>query len=238
MSYSLFISDLHLCTSKPKVINAFLKFLNTEVIHSDALYILGDLFEKWIGDDDNQLLHNLTAKSLFSLKKKGIKCYFIYGNRDFLLSDKFIIKSGIIVLPEKLTINIYGKKILILHGDTLCIDDIKYQLFRKIMKKLWIKNIFLFLPLFLRKNIVNIFYKKNKKINLKKQINVNKKEIIRIIKKYKVKFIIHGHTHKESIHIIKIKNTLVKRFVLNNWKKKGSFIKISKNKILLNSFYL
>ncbi len=106
-------------------------FIQREAIHADALYILGDLFESWIGDDDPEPLYRQVAAALKSLQQQGVPCYFIHGNRDFLLGKRFAEESGMVLLPEENVVELYGRKILILHGDTLCTDDTDYQHFRK-----------------------------------------------------------------------------------------------------------
>lgn len=239
-SRSLFISDLHLCNSKPKLTESFFYFLKNEVFYSDALYILGDFFKSWIGNDDEIHFHNLIASALLNLKKRGVSCYLIRGNRDFLINDQFAYLSGISFLPEEFVIEIYGKKILILHGDTLCTNDIKYQYLRKKINTRWIQKFFLFLPIYIRKKI--IFYMQIKKNNLssfiKNDLSININTVINAFKKYNVKFMIHGHTHKILKHEFKINNLKVQRLVLSNWKKKGSVIQVDRKKIILKSFFL
>lgn len=232
--HTLFISDLHLSHNHPKITRAFFTFLNKRAIYADALYILGDLFELWIGDDDNQFLHAKVASELLKIKNQGVPCYFIHGNRDFLIGKNFADQSGIILLPQEIFIKLYGKKILILHGDILCTDDVKYQFFRYFMHQNWIKNLFLSLPLFIRKYIVSYLFFKKK--NLKKLIDVNVDTVINFIKKYEVSYMIHGHTHKASINNINILNT--KRIVLGAWYKKGSMVEVNTKSIILIEFIL
>lgn len=242
MSYTLFISDVHLCHTKPKTIRAFFKFLK-KAIYADSLYILGDLFEFWMGDDDHKDLHKDVASALLKIKYMGIPCFFIHGNRDFLIGQHFIEHSGITVLPQEIVIKLYGKKILILHGDTLCTNDLKYQFFRYFSHKLWIKNFFLSLPLFFRKLIVScvrIDSKKYNYYNISKNsiIDVNQKTVINFIKKHQISFIIHGHTHRLFVQNFNILKFNTKRIVLGNWEKQGSMVKISPKTIKLTVFPL
>lgn len=116
--------------------------MQREAVHADALYILGDLFEAWIGDDDPEPLHHEIAAALKALHQAGVPCYFIHGNRDFLLGKRFAKQSGMILLPEEQVVELYGRKILILHGDTLCTDDQAYQEFRKKVHNTWINVLF------------------------------------------------------------------------------------------------
>ena len=128
MSRTLFIADLHLCQEEPAITAGFLRFLQREAQTADALYILGDLFEAWIGDDDPNPLHQQIATALRTLP---LPVWFIHGNRDFLLGQRYARASGMTLLPEEQVLNLYGRSILIMHGDTLCTDDEGYQRFRR-----------------------------------------------------------------------------------------------------------
>ncbi|MDF3008285.1 MAG: UDP-2,3-diacylglucosamine hydrolase, partial [Enterobacter kobei] len=120
---TLFIADLHLQTEEPAITAGFLRFLAGTAQKADALYILGDLFEAWIGDDDPNPLHRQIAAALKALTDSGVPVYFLHGNRDFLLGQRFARESGMTLLPEEKVLELYGKRLLILHGDTLCTDD-------------------------------------------------------------------------------------------------------------------
>lgn len=127
---TLFISDLHLSPQLPKTTDCFVKFMREEAIHADALYVLGDLFEFWIGDDDPSPFAAQIKQEFLTLTQRGVDTYFIQGNRDFLLGKRFCKATGITLLDEHTVIDLYGKKAVILHGDTLCTDDVRYQKFR------------------------------------------------------------------------------------------------------------
>lgn len=126
---TLFIADLHLCVEEPAITAGFLRFLAGEARKADALYILGDLFEAWIGDDDPNPLHHQMAAAIKAVSDSGVPCYFIHGNRDFLLGKRFARESGMTLLPEEKVLELYGRRVLIMHGDTLCTDDAGYQAF-------------------------------------------------------------------------------------------------------------
>lgn len=138
---TLFIADLHLCAQEPAITAGFLRFLQREAVHADALYILGDLFEAWIGDDDPEPLHAEIAAALKALQQAGVPCYFIHGNRDFLLGKRFA-RASMQLLPEEKVLELYGRRILILHGDTLCTDDQAYQQFRRKVHNPLIQKLF------------------------------------------------------------------------------------------------
>ena len=150
---TLFIADLHLCAEEPAITAGFLRFLAGEARKADALYILGDLFEAWIGDDDPNPLHRQMAAAIKAVSDSGVPCYFIHGNRDFLLGKRFARESGMTLLPEEKVLELYGRRVLIMHGDTLCTDDAGYQAFRAKVHKPWLQTLFLALPLFVRKRI-------------------------------------------------------------------------------------
>ena len=135
---TLFIADLHLQTEEPAITAGFLHFLQGEARKADALYILGDLFEAWIGDDDPNPLHQQIASAIKALTDSGVPCYFIHGNRDFLIGKRFARQSAMTLLPEEQLLDLYGRKVLIMHGDTLCTDDAGYLAFRAKVHSPWI----------------------------------------------------------------------------------------------------
>ena len=138
---TLFIADLHLCAEEPAITAGFLRFLAGEARKADALYILGDLFEAWIGDDDPNPLHRQMAAAIKAVSDSGVPCYFIHGNRDFLLGKRFARESGMTLLPEEKVLELYGRRVLIMHGDTLCTDDAGYQAFRAKVHKPWLQTL-------------------------------------------------------------------------------------------------
>lgn len=128
---TLFIADLHLSAERPDITACFLRFMAEETHHIDALYVLGDLFEMWIGDDEDSPFLQQVKQAFKTLTDTGTPCYFIHGNRDFLIGKRFSRETGIILLPEHTVVDLYGTPTLILHGDTLCISDPAYQRYRK-----------------------------------------------------------------------------------------------------------
>ena len=126
-----FIADLHLSESRPDISACFLRFLESDAIEAEKLYILGDLFEAWVGDDDDSPFLKTIADALTKLSQTGTKIYYIHGNRDFLIGKRYAKKANMKLLPEVDTINLYGQHVVIMHGDTLCTRDVDYQVFRK-----------------------------------------------------------------------------------------------------------
>ncbi|MBK5072354.1 UDP-2,3-diacylglucosamine diphosphatase [Budviciaceae bacterium CWB-B4] len=239
---TLFIADLHLSDNEPAITAGFLAFLQREAVHADALYILGDLFEFWIGDDDPNELHDIVAQALAELHDKGVPCYFIHGNRDFLIGKDFAKRSKMVLLPEECVIDVYGQKVLILHGDTLCIDDPGYLRFRRYIRNPIIQRIFLSMPLFLRQKIAGKLRRQSKRSNRTKSslmMDVNPLAVIKALKDHQVIHMIHGHTHRPAIHDMTIGGRLSQRAVLGAWHENGSVLRVNPDdQIELASFPL
>ncbi|CAD83374.1 UDP-2,3-diacylglucosamine hydrolase [Candidatus Blochmanniella floridana] len=228
----LFIADVHLCNTKPKIIHGFLNFLYNHAMQAQALYILGDLFEVWLGDDEKNIMHMTIAKGLQSLHKKKVPCYFIRGNHDFLLGPKYANLCDMILLPDSQVLKLpSGKNVVILHGDTLCIDDKSYQRLRNFLHCQILQKIFLSLPLSMRLYIFNCartFCIKYKKYKLKQNLHIKLQTVIDMLIKNQSKILIHGHTHQPAIHNIQIsENISFKRIVLGQWNKYGSVATIN-----------
>ncbi|WP_447875824.1 UDP-2,3-diacylglucosamine diphosphatase [Serratia fonticola] len=236
---TLFIADLHLCAQEPAITAGFLRFLQREAVHADALYILGDLFEAWIGDDDPEPLHSEIAAALKALHQAGVPCYFIHGNRDFLLGKRFAKQSGMILLPEEQVVKLYGRKILILHGDTLCTDDQAYQEFRNKVHNTWIQRTFLALPLRWRLKIAAKMRARSQQSNQYKStaiMDVNPQAVEQAMLRHNVHWMIHGHTHRPAIHPLALPDGETHRAVLGAWHTQGSMIKVTADAVELIEF--
>ncbi len=236
MSHTLFIADLHLCTEEPAITAGFLHFLRREAQQADALYILGDLFEAWIGDDDPNPLH---AEVAHALRQLAIPCYFIHGNRDFLLGKRFAKASGMTLLPEEQVLDLYGRRVLIMHGDTLCTDDQGYLRFRAKVQQRWLQTLFLALPLFVRQRIALKMRAGSRQANSSKSreiMDVNQQAVAAAMSRHQVQWLIHGHTHRPAIHPLLIQGQAAERLVLGAWHEEGSMIKVSADEISLISF--
>ena len=236
---TLFIADLHLQTEEPAITAGFLRFLAGEARRADALYILGDLFEAWIGDDDPNPLHQQIARAIKALVDSGVPCYFIHGNRDFLLGKRFARESGMTLLPEEQRLELYGRPLLILHGDTLCIDDAGYQAFRAKVHTPWIQKLFLALPLFIRQKIAARMRADSKAANSHKSMeimDVNPQAVVNVMEKYHVQWLIHGHTHRPDVHTLTANGEPAYRVVLGAWHTEGSMVKVSEKDVELIAF--
>ena len=239
MSHTLFIADLHLCAEEPAITAGFLAFLRRDARQARALYILGDLFEAWIGDDDPDPLHAEIAAALRELKQRNIPCYFIHGNRDFLLGKRFAAASGMTLLPEEQVLEIHGKRILIMHGDTLCTDDEGYQRFRRKVHQPWLQKLFLLLPLSVRQRIALNMRAGSRQANSSKDVtimDVNAAAVQKTMTRHQVHCLIHGHTHRPAVHQLNVANQPAERIVLGAWHSEGSMIRVDKDETRLISF--
>lgn len=212
-----FISDLHLSESHPKITTLFLQFMQQKAPLAEAVYILGDLFDFWIGDDEQSPLIDEVKQAIRTLTASGVKCYFICGNRDFLIGKRFTRETGMEILPDYQLHNLYGKKTLLCHGDTLCIDDVRYQQFRRKLHQKWRQKLFLCLPLFIRLNIANKIRAKSQQDKQSKSfeiMDVNPQFTAQKVAEFGAERLIHGHTHREHIH----QEQSFTRIVLGDWK--------------------
>ena len=218
----LFISDLHLSWDKPEITKRFLAFLDSRANKAQALYILGDLFDAWVGDDDFTPPTNKIRSSLKKLSESGTRLYFQQGNRDFLLGKQFCEETGISLLEDPYIIDLFGVPTLLMHGDLLCTDDLPYQAFRvKSHSPEWQRNV-LAKPLFIRLlaarwyRIRSHFHKRNKSQDI---MDVNQDTVVSTMAKFNCLRLIHGHTHRPNIHHLEINGTQAQRHVLAAWTK-------------------
>lgn len=226
---TLFISDLHLDPSRPAVVQAFLQFLQSQAINVDALYILGDFFEVWVGDDDDSELAQSVVSALKHVTATGTTVFLMHGNRDFLIGADFLSQTGCHMLEDPTVINLYGQKILLMHGDTLCTDDLAYMKFRaECRSKAW-QSALLSRPLAERRMLAKQMRADSKHANSNKAadiMDVNQQEVRRVMQNNHVKLMIHGHTHRPAIHPVKLapacnQDDSAVRIVLGDWHATG-----------------
>ncbi|MCW8327513.1 UDP-2,3-diacylglucosamine diphosphatase [Photobacterium sp. SDRW27] len=223
----LFISDLHLSAERTDITDCFLTFMKEETKGIDALYVLGDLFEMWIGDDDDSPFHQQIKSAFKQLTDSGTPCYFIHGNRDFLVGNRFSKETGVQLLPEHTVVDIYGTPTLILHGDTLCTLDEAYQRYRKKVHNKFIQWLFFRLSLAYRQKIGNKLRSNSSATNQVKQqdvMDVTPDEVVKVMSQYQVKAMIHGHTHRPDVHSLTVDNQPARRTVLGDWYDHGSVL--------------
>jgi len=223
----LFISDLHLSLEKTEITRCFLNFLQERAVTAKALYILGDLFDAWIGDDDNTPPNPSIKKALKQLTDSGTAVFLLQGNRDFLLGADFCRETGITLLNEYAVIELDDHPVLLTHGDLLCTDDLPYQAFRvKSHTPEWQQHV-LSKPLLLRLlaarwyRFRSYFHKRKKTQEI---MDVNQHTVLEVMQKYHCQTLIHGHTHRPAQHVFELNGQAATRFVLTEWKKDGAEI--------------
>ncbi len=224
---TLIISDLHLDSSQPEIVATFCDFIATQATQADALYILGDLFEYWIGDDHTTIHSQAVITSLNQLAATGVPIYFMHGNRDFLLGQQFADQANCQLLTDPSVVELYGTKVLLMHGDTLCTDDEDYLRFRAKVRDHDYQQRFLRRPLWLRKIIAYLMRTISKiRIRFKTAniMDVTPTAVTEAMKNHRVNILIHGHTHRPAIHEFIIDQQSVKRIVLSAWHSHGNVL--------------
>lgn len=224
---TLFISDLHLDPGRPAITALFFDFLQARARSATALYILGDLFEAWIGDDDDAPLATEVATHLRAVRDSGVALYFVHGNRDFLLGPDYAARAGLALLPETRVIDLYGTPTLIMHGDTLCTDDVDYQAFRaKVRNPAWQRQV-LALPLVQRRAMAGQLRETSRAANRLKPediTDVNPAAVNAALHQHGASRLIHGHTHRPGRHPLNIAGRAAERLVLGAWYDQGSLL--------------
>ncbi|SDJ95119.1 UDP-2,3-diacylglucosamine hydrolase [Ferrimonas sediminum] len=231
---TLFIGDLHLSAERPDITHAFARFLAKELPGADALYILGDLFEAWIGDDDLTEF-NLEVASLLHQARQFAPIYYIHGNRDFLIGPDFAKRAGLVLLPEVDTLDLYGVPTVILHGDSLCTADTEYQKFRRLRNKPWFRLVLLSLPLKLRRALARRARAKSKVATSGKDqsiMDVTPRAVDRLMQQTQTHRMIHGHTHRPAVHQL---NDERQRLVVGDWYQQDSVLLVTPEQCQLSS---
>ena len=236
----LLISDLHLASERPAVTTAFINFLHEQAAQCEALYILGDLFEIWIGDDDSAPLARKIIGELKALSEAGTQLYVLHGNRDFSIGRRFCRETGASLIKEHQLVDLYGENVLLLHGDTLCTDDEDYQRARRRLRNPFLLWFLTSLPLALRRRLALVGRQKSKaSTHVKAQyiLDVNPEAVREALHNFGVSTMIHGHTHRPDDHKIELGNQAQgRRIVLGDWHEKGWFVEASSAGLKLQSF--
>ncbi len=229
MNPTLFISDLHLDPRRPAALVAFRQFLDSlQTENCAALYILGDLFEAWIGDDEDQPELREVVNQLASLSARGVPLYFMHGNRDFLIGETFATASGCTLLSDPTVIELDGRRILLLHGDTLCTDDQEYQQFRTMVRNPQWQQMFLQKSLAERRQIAAQLRETSREQTGRKAMEImdaNPQAVDKVMRDHGIDCMIHGHTHRPGMHAFEIDGQAAKRIVLGDWYDQGSVLR-------------
>jgi UDP-2,3-diacylglucosamine hydrolase len=227
---TLFISDLHLCGARPAITGLFLDFLRHRARSADALYILGDLFEYWIGDEAvEQEEFRAIARGLRELTANGTPVFVMHGNRDFLMAHGFETATGCRLLADPARVDLHGTPTLLMHGDSLCIDDVEYMAFRAQVRNAAWQREFLAKPVAERDRIVRDFREisKNSTASKKPEImDVNQKAVEAVMREHGVQRLIHGHTHRPKEHVFTLDGQPARRMVLGDWYEQGSVLSV------------
>jgi UDP-2,3-diacylglucosamine hydrolase len=225
---TLFISDLHLEADRPDIGEQFLDFLDEEAADAEALYILGDFFEYWVGDDDPDPYYASIKQSLRAFTDTGVPVYFMHGNRDFMIGPDFAAETGVTILPDPYPLELYGKSVLLSHGDAMCTDDVEYQKVREMTRNPEWQAMMLGKPLEERLAIAKHARAQSEQRNktLSESImDVNPDAVKETFSEYGVEILLHGHTHRPDIHGVEVDDVLAKRVVLGDWYEQGSVVR-------------
>jgi len=236
---TLFISDLHLDASRPHITRLFVDFVRDDAVHAKALYILGDLFEAWIGDDAEDETGAQVADALAELHGRGVPCFYIHGNRDFLLGDAWARRARVTLLPDPSVIEIEGERVLLMHGDTLCTDDAPYQAFRAQSRIASWQRAFLSRPIAERQAFAAQARAESQRYTRAAGdaiTDVNASAVLAALRAAKVRRLIHGHTHRPAMHRIDIDGTHAERIVLGDWYEQGSALRVDAESRKLSAF--
>ena len=231
---TLFISDLHLDDRRPESTEAFVTFLQRDAGGADALYILGDLFEYWLGDDAPTPVGQTVATALRQLSDSGVAIYFTHGNRDFLLGETYAAAAGMTLLPEEIVVDLYGASTLLLHGDSLCTDDVVYQEIRTMLRDpAWQKD---FLGKSPQERVAWAMKAREMSADHKEGVSmdimdVNQEAVTAALSRHNVTHMIHGHTHRPAVHEV----AGSQRVVLGDWYQQGSVLTVSPEGLSLDA---
>ena len=229
---ALFISDLHIDASRPAIVGQFLSFLATDARHAEALYILGDLFESWVGDDAPDSAQSAAIAGLHLLTSQGVPCFVMHGNRDFLLADQFCRTSGALLLPDPLVVTLYGEPVLVMHGDALCTDDRAYQRLRATVREADWQRQFLALSVASRRALADaarVGSQAHTRAVEYAITDVNADSVAVAMRNAGTATLLHGHTHRPAIHAFQVDGRPCTRIVLGDWYEQGSLLRWDHN---------
>ena len=231
-----FVSDLHLHEARADVAEAFFDYLARLPDDTEALYLLGDIFEAWVGDDDDLPFHQQVKQHLRSVSDRGVPLFFMHGNRDFLVGKGFELQTGCLLLPDPAVIEHHGQRFLLMHGDSLCTDDTQYQAFRSQIRNPDMQAMLLAKPLAERREIARQLRMNSREANSNKAediMDVNAAAVAAALAEHQVNTLIHGHTHRPAIHRLADGK---QRIVLGDWDNSGWELVLDQDRLALNHF--
>ena len=227
MAESLFISDLHLCEERPATVALFETFMRQRAPRAGTLYMLGDIFEAWVGDDDRSAVNLTVEQHIAEVATKGVQVFFMVGNRDFLLGCAFAERTGCEILTDPSVVDVCGTDTLLVHGDSLCTDDRAHQTYRAQAYSSEWKRAMLAKPLEERLAIARQYRQASMAGNQLKSdsiMDVNQDTVVQVMRERKVHRLIHGHTHRPAVHDFEIDGQPAQRIVLAQWENQGSVL--------------
>ena len=227
---TLFISDLHLDAATPEIARQFHGFLESEARSAEGLYILGDLFEAWLGDDDPDPEARATVRALRALVESGVPVFVMHGNRDFLIGERFCRETGATLLADGTVVELYGERVLLMHGDALCTDDVSYQRLRRIVRNPLVRGIFRVMTLNQRRALASKLRAGSREhvgMTVPEIMDVNATAVEQAFREAGVRALIHGHTHRPAMHPLEIDGAPARRIVLGDWYAQGSVLEAS-----------
>ncbi|MFO7288172.1 MAG: UDP-2,3-diacylglucosamine diphosphatase [Gammaproteobacteria bacterium] len=229
---TLFISDLHLDSRRPESIERFEAFVRDHGLAAESVYILGDLFEAWVGDDDTDPAMKPVIDGLAALAKAGVECSIMHGNHDFLIGRRFALATGCRLLGDYETIELYGERVLLTHGDLLCTDDVRYLKLRAMLRDPAWQRDFLAKPLAERKAIANELRRASLADSATKSqeiMDVNDQTVVQTMERFGVQRLLHGHTHRPAVHTLTVGGRPAERIVLGAWYEHGYVLRWDEN---------
>jgi len=235
---TLFVSDLHLDPAHPEIARQFHAFLAGEARAARALYILGDLFEAWLGDDDPDPAARATVAALRALVDGGVPVFVMHGNRDFLIGERFCRDTGATLLPDGTVISLDGEPVLLVHGDALCTDDVSYQRLRRIVRNPLVRWVFRRMSLDQRRALAGRLRAGSRAhvgMTAPEIMDVNAAAVDRAMRDAGVRTLIHGHTHRPAVHELVLDGAPARRIVLGDWYEHGSVLEWSRDGVELRS---
>ena len=229
---TLFISDLHLEASQPEIGEQFLGFLSGEAREAEALYILGDLFDAWLGDDDPNPYYGEMKSALRELVDAGVPVSFMHGNRDFMIGEDFANETGVSILADPVVVNLYGEDVLLCHGDALCTDDVHYQQVRAMTRNpewqamMSAKSIEARIAFAIQARKESIARGESMSDEI---MDVNQDAVVALLQEHSVDTALHGHTHRPAVHEVNLGDHKATRIVLGDWYEQGSVVRWDEN---------
>ena len=233
MSHTLFVSDLHLSPDRPQIVDALFGFLADAAVRADALYVLGDLFEYWVGDDNGEDAFNSSIADAFAqLAARRVAVYLMHGNRDLLVGERYARNCGASLVDDPALLDLHGTKTLIMHGDSLCTDDVEYQKFRRYARDPANQRSFLQLPLATRQRQLLEWRAESEASKRQKAVeimDVAPTAVESTLRQFGYPRLIHGHTHRPARHVHVVDRQQCERWVLADWYQRGSYLRCDRS---------